>query len=378
MKHKHSDDDIIIKDQDGSYKILVNGVFVPLSDVKGHDKDAKAAPKEGSKDEPRVKSTQKQASTVQRPAKNKAQFSGFGDKDLTAKAEALLSKVKITFASGELRGRAVNALIAQLKGVRKPFETKQTLTKPVADGGVGLGEQQAEALMVAMGAGSKQRAPQAALPVAAKPMQPPAQQARPAPAKPPVQQAKPVPVQPPAQQARPAPVQQPKPKPVNPVVKPMKPEKVVGKEVSAPPKVELEKLPPPPPAASVPVPPTEHARVPKPVVADVKMPVLAAVGPVQELSYSLVDWRRLGVNPLDRVKKIENQLGVLEQERYADRLAGMAAWRNSEVIKLYLEAGQKSLESGQGLQDHLGAGGPTDISYDEWQAISDLESRLRG
>ena len=165
--------------------------------------------------------------------------------------------------------------------------------------------------------------------------------------------------------------------PVAESVKPTKGMTPVGKEVQTPAKIQAEQPKmeqveeKKPPLAAV------AASVPKPNIADVQKPTRPTVGLAGELSYSLADFRRISPNPADRIKKIENQLGVLEEDNYPTRLKGLAAWRQSEVMKMYLESGKKSLEDGTQLPQQLGSGGPDTLSWEEWQAISELNERIR-
>jgi len=257
---------------------------------------------------------------------------GFRDNKLEKKAKQAIKKSGVTFPSQELADRAVKTLIPELKGVRKSFQTKQTLMKSFAEGGLGLSANEADKLITAIGGNAmpverpqmdiqKTKNPEGALPIKEKPLAHD--------------------IKPPEKIAAPTP----------------------KLEVSSPIAPNLPKKP-------------VHA--PEPAVRDVKkkMPGVA-VGPIQELSYSLVDWRRLGPNPKDRINKIENQLGVLEQDSYADRIAGQQAWHESEVVQLYEQAGLDSLNQGIPLEQVLSSGSENQLSFDEWKAVTELNHRIR-
>jgi len=248
------------------------------------------------------------------------------------KAEAILAQSKVTFASTQIRQRVLNALVAHMKGVRKPFETRQQLAKSVAEGGAGLEAAEVERIMTAAGGGRVEERPEMDISRTKQPVNE-------------VMPAK----RPPVAQDIFAPA----------AVKPMQEEPIY----QIPSK--------PAPAVSAP------AVAPKPRVADVQKPARAVVGLSGQLSYSLADWRRVAVQPRDRVKKIETQLDVLEQEGLPERLRGLRAWRDSEVMRLYLESGKESLEQGTPLQQMLGAGKPDALSWDEWTAIAELNERLK-
>jgi hypothetical protein len=341
IKHQHNDNDIIIKDQDGSYKILRDGKFVPLDqgEAKAHGLDASSGPKRAPDAvKPTTPVAPKTAAPVQSEQKRppaSGEVRGFADQDLQKQAELYLGKSGVTFASGEIRGRAIKALIPHLKGIRKPYETKANLVKSVQEGGVGLSESEADRLLSA--AGVMISTPKSAV----KPVS----------------------------------------RPANPVAKPMR--QAVGKEISAPARVAFNQLSagedtpyfPLKPTSSV-IPTSKPAVTARPAVSDIVRPSRAVGGPVDELGYDLTTWRRLGTNPVDRIKKIESQLDLLEQDGYAQRLKGIASWRHSEVVSLYLSSGKKSLEEGQPLQQLLGEGNANMLSMQEWLAVNTLDSRL--
>jgi hypothetical protein len=309
LNHNHSDDDIIIKDQDGSYKILKDGKFVNLDDAEqkahGVDKEAKPVVPESPK----------------------------APEDLNLqKATEAIKKSGITFPSTELKNRTEKILISHYKEVRKPFEVKETLMKSPDQGGVGLEASDVKKLMgdIALDDPSKKR--------------------------PVIDESLSI-------------------KPKSFAVKPMVDAKV-GAELAPPAKLDLKKdlEIPTTPKPSQPLRPTT---VPKPAVSDVHKPNMPTVGLAGELNYSLTDWRRLNPNPKDRIKKIENQLGVLEQESYPERIRGLQAWRNSQVMGLYVKAGTDSLDTGKAIKDILGDGSGTGLSFLEWEAVAQLNKRIR-
>lgn len=311
VKHKHNKNDIIIKDQDGTYKMLVDGKFVPLDDVEAlaHAKADEAK----AKNQPSP-FTMEQKSEISTD---------------TRRAEEIVKKSGVSFASRELRERAVKALETHLKGVRKPFETKELLMKSPAEGGIGLDDSDVKKIMDAAGIQQTQEIK----PVSSPPLPP---------------------------------------------SKPIMPAMPVGQEVHQPSQmqVKMPEMPPEPKNASVtPMTPT---KAPVASVVDVSKPSRPTVGLAAELAYSLADWRRLAPNPKDRIKKIENQIGVLEEESFSHKVKGLNAWRQSDIMKMYVDAGSKSLETGKALRDLLGDGGPDSLSLDEWEAVADLNTRLRG
>ena len=354
-KQKH-DNDIIIRDQDGTYKILREGRFVPLDDSQPVPAPARAAvpvatpvAKPAPVAPPVVKPTPApapvkpavkpaSAPAPSQPLPNTPPVRGLADQELLSQADSIIGKSGLTFASGEIRNRVAKALVAHLKQVRKPFETRQNLMKPVADGGAGLTQNEVDSIMSAAG-------------------------------------------------EAPAPNTggvRPVTRPQNPMVKPMPSNGVaIGKEISAPAKLALDR------AVSADAPyfqvTPEQARqafsmpsvsAPRPAMADVQKPSRPIGGPVDELAYDLITWRRLATQPQDRIKKIESQLDLLEQDGYTQRLRGLTAWRSSDVVKLYLQSAKQSLEDGKPLQEMLGSGSSNQLSFEEWRAVADLNDRL--
>lgn len=362
-KHtNHNDNDIIIRDQDGTYKILREGKFVPLDDAAaGH-----AMSSEGPKRAPAPAGVSEAKPVVPAPAKPVAPapskpampavpasvpavkppvdampstppVRGMSDQDLLAKADAFIAKSGVNFASGEIRSRVAKALVAHIKQVRKPFETRQNLAKSVAEGGAGLAETDINAIMSA--AGEQNGGSNGAV----KPVM----------------------------------------KPENPIVKPTNtPMVAIGKEISSPARVALDRVSADAPyfnvtkeqgkqAFSLP-----SASAPRPALSDVQRPTRATSGPIDELAYDLVTWRRLAPNPMDRIKKTEAQLDLLEQDGYVQRLRGIQAWRSSDVVKAYLLAEKQSLESSQALPDMLKQPSANQLTWEEWQAVEELNERL--
>jgi len=102
-------------------------------------------------------------------------------------------------------------------------------------------------------------------------------------------------------------------------------------------------------------------------------------GPVQELqSYNLLGFRRLGETAEERTRKILEKINLLEQDSYTKKAQGIAAWRNSETYKLYLQMGADSMASGKNVEDYINSNqGKEILTISEFSAISDLNKQLR-
>lgn len=79
----------------------------------------------------------------------------------------------------------------------------------------------------------------------------------------------------------------------------------------------------------------------------------ALVSPVDELRYSLVNFRRLDDKPKDRIKKVVDKVELLSDESFTNKLLGIRAWRNSEVFKIYINIGEEGLYNNKTIDDIL-------------------------
>lgn len=118
----------------------------------------------------------------------------------------------------------------------------------------------------------------------------------------------------------------------------------------------------------------------RPRLDDVKY-VPKLVGPVEELrDMTLVDFRRLSADPVFAAAKIKEKIALLEKETFTKRIAGIKAWQESEVNKLYLEIGRESLQKGLPVDKIIvgrqTAGQPI-LSIEEYKAIMELNRALR-
>ena len=103
-------------------------------------------------------------------------------------------------------------------------------------------------------------------------------------------------------------------------------------------------VPTKPPVAVAPARPVENKV--KPRVEDIKP--IRIMNPIDELRYmDLVNFRRIAKDPIDITKKIKSRIKLLEGEDYEKGLAGVTAWRQSPVNKLYLKIINSSLSNSQ-------------------------------
>lgn len=104
-------------------------------------------------------------------------------------------------------------------------------------------------------------------------------------------------------------------------------------------------------------------------------------GPVEELAgLNLENFRRLGKSPSDRTSKIMAKINLLTHDSLVRRSAGIKAWKQSNLYKVYLAIGQASMEHNldvKNIIDEYQNQGKDIISIEEFEAITDLNKQLR-
>ncbi len=137
--------------------------------------------------------------------------------------------------------------------------------------------------------------------------------------------------------------------------------------------------PPVVPAAPKPQPAPEPAREARGVVADVRI-VPKLTGPIDELrSISVTDFRRLSKDPHEATLKIKDKIDLLEEQSFEARASGIKAWQESEANRLYLELLRKSLE-GKPILEIIAdkeSKEETTLNKAEFDAIMELNRKLR-
>ncbi|MEK9183052.1 MAG: hypothetical protein AAB849_00905 [Patescibacteria group bacterium] len=105
------------------------------------------------------------------------------------------------------------------------------------------------------------------------------------------------------------------------------------------------------------------------------------VGPVEELrEMTIVDFRRLSPQVKVTADKIYAKIELLAEESYEKKIAGIKAWQESEVNKMYLGLLNESVDAAKPVQkmieERQGAGRPT-LTYEEFKTVMELNRRLR-
>ncbi|MFA6215870.1 MAG: hypothetical protein WC768_04860 [Patescibacteria group bacterium] len=118
----------------------------------------------------------------------------------------------------------------------------------------------------------------------------------------------------------------------------------------------------------------------KPVIEDVRFkPKL--VGPVEEIrSMTLTDFRRLAPTPEQAIEKVLQKINLLEEESFARKTQGIAAWKENEIYRLYLDLGDQSMAERKPIADIIlerqQANAPA-LTEEELEAIMELNQKLR-
>jgi hypothetical protein len=104
------------------------------------------------------------------------------------------------------------------------------------------------------------------------------------------------------------------------------------------------------------------------------------MGPIEELQFlDLINFRRLGKTPAEATAKVFAKIKLLENEGYDKMVAGVRAWRQSPVNRLYLSLGQEAVVKGIFLKDIIAARQKAAQEYlrlEEIEAIISLNSKL--
>lgn len=101
------------------------------------------------------------------------------------------------------------------------------------------------------------------------------------------------------------------------------------------------------------------------------------MGPLEELQYlSLENFRRLGKNPEEITNKVFNKIKMLEKDGYDRLIAGISAWKKSPVNRLYLKSLNEAMTKGMTVKEANKQAGSNSLSFEEIEAIINLNSRL--
>jgi hypothetical protein len=111
---------------------------------------------------------------------------------------------------------------------------------------------------------------------------------------------------------------------------------------------------------------------------DTRRPKL--VGPIGELQYmTLSDFRRMSDDPQVRTEKILEKLDLLEEESYIQRVKGIQAWHECEVFDLYIQIGAEAMSEQKTLEEIISEydkRGDQFLTKEEFFSINKLNKKL--
>ncbi len=115
-------------------------------------------------------------------------------------------------------------------------------------------------------------------------------------------------------------------------------------------------------------------------MSDVKAPP-RLMDAVEELRFmTLKDFRRLSPKPDEAIEKIVQKISLLEKESYTKKMAGIQAWKENEISKLYLQIGQESFGKGSSMEaaiEQRKAANQPYLTPEEFDALLELNEKLR-
>ena len=109
-------------------------------------------------------------------------------------------------------------------------------------------------------------------------------------------------------------------------------------------------------------------------------PVPKVMGPLEELQFlDLVNFRRLGKTPAEITAKIFSKIKLLEADGYDKMVAGVRAWRQSPVNRLYIKMVQEAIGKGMTIKEYALAVQKENKNYlslEEIEGILIMNSKL--
>lgn len=105
------------------------------------------------------------------------------------------------------------------------------------------------------------------------------------------------------------------------------------------------------------------------------------IGPIDELKdMSIDDWRSLFSNTKEARSGIKAKIDRLGKDSFTKKIAGIKAWREGKIMKLYLQIGKMSIEGGKSVKEinqNLKETGKPYLTDDEFHAIMELNKDFR-
>jgi len=118
----------------------------------------------------------------------------------------------------------------------------------------------------------------------------------------------------------------------------------------------------------------------RPRVDDVK-PMTKLRGPIDELRFmNVTELRRLGGDATSNINRIKDKIESLEEESFVKKVEGIKAWRQSDLYSMYVDVGKSSMEQGKPISQIISESeqrGDSVLTLAEFEAITDLNQQLR-
>lgn len=115
------------------------------------------------------------------------------------------------------------------------------------------------------------------------------------------------------------------------------------------------------------------------LIHDIKRPV-RPVSPAEELaSLTADDFRQMARTFAEAAGKVLERIHLLAEDSYSKRSEGIAAWRSSDLHKLYLAIGGESMATAQSIDvviERRKATGQPYLTADEFAVLADLNRQL--
>lgn len=118
----------------------------------------------------------------------------------------------------------------------------------------------------------------------------------------------------------------------------------------------------------------------KPKITGVR-PMQKVISPVEELREVTIGvFRRLSGNPIEAAQKIVEKIKTFEKESYIKKAMAIKYWRDSEVYRTYLALGRESMEKNVSIDKIIEQkilSHENTLSREEFSAISDLNKKIK-
>lgn len=99
--------------------------------------------------------------------------------------------------------------------------------------------------------------------------------------------------------------------------------------------------------------------------------------PVEEMEYSLIDYRRIAADPVSANQKILKRLQLLAEESFKNKILSIQAFHRSQIFLEYMKITRTSLEQGKPVSEVMQDMGGQSLNAAEYDAILMLSDSMR-